>query len=199
MTYHTHIKTPPTVSLVPDTTLDERLAFERLLADLSARFANVPGDRLEIEIEDVLGRILDFLGFDRSTVFEFGDAGSIVVLCSTALNGVQAIPRGALTYHCHGISANFAREESSLLIAFGASSRRFRAQYMRRIGMRSNLSLPLRVGGEVIVYRFGAFREARTWPDLIVRLKLMGEVFAQALARKRADEERWPRWTRSSG
>src|SRR3954468_17577014 len=96
MTDDTHVKTSAKVSLVPETTVDERLAFERLLADLSSRFANVPGNNLEVEIEDALARLLDFLGFDRSTFFEFGDGGSIVVLCSMAVPGVEAIPRGAL-------------------------------------------------------------------------------------------------------
>src|SRR5688572_13377174 len=47
--------------------LTERLAFERLLADLSARFANVPVDRVETGIEEALKQLVDFLGFDRSS------------------------------------------------------------------------------------------------------------------------------------
>ena len=37
---------------------------------------------------------------------------------------------------------------------------------------------------------FGAFREFRAWPDeLVQRLRLVGEIFANALARKRADQD----------
>ena len=37
---------------------------------------------------------------------------------------------------------------------------------------------------------FGAFRETRRWPvDLIARIRLIGEIIAQALARKRSDEK----------
>jgi transcriptional regulator with GAF, ATPase, and Fis domain len=53
------------------------------------------------------------------------------------------------------------------------------------------LSIPLRIGGRIIgAIAFAAFAETRTWPgDLIARLKLVGEVFAQAIARKREQEK----------
>jgi hypothetical protein len=38
----------------PEASLEELLAFERLLAWLSSRFANVSGDELETEIESAL-------------------------------------------------------------------------------------------------------------------------------------------------
>lgn len=43
----------------------ERLAFERLLADLSTTFANVASDRVIDEIEAGLIRLVEFLGFER--------------------------------------------------------------------------------------------------------------------------------------
>ena len=72
-------------------------------------------------------------------------------------------------------------------------------EYHRRVGIRSSLGLPLRVGGRIVgVITFAAFRSTRKWPDdLIARLKVVGEVMAQALMRKRAEtalqtsEERW--------
>jgi formate hydrogenlyase transcriptional activator len=194
MTDETHIKPSPKVSLVPDATVDERLAFERLLTNLFARFANVPGNRLEIEIENSLGRIVDFLGFDRSTLFEFGDGESLVALCSVAVNGVQTVPRGAFDVQ---LSWYISQLRSGKMVLIRSPSElppeaASEAKYMRSIGLRSNLSLPLRVGGKIIgAIGFGAFRETRAWPeDLTVRLKLMGEVFAHALARKRVDQER---------
>ena len=71
--------------------------------------------------------------------------------------------------------------------------------YHRRVGIRSSLGLPLRVGGRIVgVITFASFHSTRKWPDdLIARLKVVGEVMAQALARKRAEtalqasEERW--------
>ena len=39
---------------------DERLAFERLLADLSARLANVVADGVVAEIDGALARLIEF-------------------------------------------------------------------------------------------------------------------------------------------
>src|SRR5437762_13253342 len=63
-----------------------------MLADLSARFANVPADKVELEIRVPQAILLKFLGFDRCTFAEFQDDGSLVVLSSTAVEGVDASP-----------------------------------------------------------------------------------------------------------
>ena len=46
-------------------------AFEVLLADLSSRFANVPNDAVESQIEIALRQLIAFFGFDRSSFAEF--------------------------------------------------------------------------------------------------------------------------------
>ena len=53
--------------------VEELVAFERMLADLSARMANVPADRVEPEIQLAQVILRQFLGFDRSTFAEFQD------------------------------------------------------------------------------------------------------------------------------
>ncbi len=62
--------------------------------------------------------------------------------------------------------------------------------YHRQVGIRSSLGLPLRVGGRIVgIITFAAFRSTRKWPDdLIARLKVFGEVMAQTLTRKRAED-----------
>jgi hypothetical protein len=67
-----------------DASAEELLAFERMLADLSARFTNVPAGQVELEIQVAQTLLRQFLGFDRSTFAEFREDGSLVVLSSTA-------------------------------------------------------------------------------------------------------------------
>src|SRR5882762_4879928 len=74
----------------------ELLAFERMLADLSARFANIPAEQVEHEIQVAQTILRQFLGFDRSTFGEFQEDGSLVVLSSTAVEGVEPTPKGPL-------------------------------------------------------------------------------------------------------
>src|ERR1700704_2330049 len=79
----------------PDSaSVEELLAFERMLADLSARFANIPAERVECEIQIAQTIVRQFLCFDRSTFAEFQDDGSLVVLSSTAAKGVEPTPPG---------------------------------------------------------------------------------------------------------
>jgi transcriptional regulator with GAF, ATPase, and Fis domain len=60
-----------------------------------------------------------------------------------------------------------------------------------RLGIKSSLTLPLLVGGEppVGALAFNSLRGQRDWPDtLVAQLQLVAQVFANALARKRADQ-----------
>jgi len=173
---------------------EELLAFERMLADLSARFANVPVEKVEPEIRVVQAILLKFLGFDRCTFAEFQDDGSLVVLSSTAVEGVEATPPGPLPKQLDWFVARLRTGETFKVQdpvddlppeAVGE------AEYFRRTGMHSHLSIPFRIGGRIIgAMAFAAFRDTRSWPDdLIARLTLVGEVFAHAIARKREQEK----------
>jgi signal transduction histidine kinase len=63
-------------------------------------------------------------------------------------------------------------------------------QYCRQVGLKSHVMIPLRVMDVAVgAIGFGSFRSYRDWPDDVVqRLRLVGEIFTNALARKRADE-----------
>jgi signal transduction histidine kinase len=62
--------------------------------------------------------------------------------------------------------------------------------YCLQVGLKAHLMIPLKVMDNVVgAIGFGSFRGYRDWPDeLIQRLRLVGEIFTNALARKRADE-----------
>ncbi|MBK1720378.1 sigma 54-interacting transcriptional regulator [Thiocystis violacea] len=172
----------------------ERLAFERLLGDLSALFTDLPAGRLIEEIEQALARLLEFLDFDRGSFGEFvGDDGPIEVLCSAARNGVEPLPRAPmppLPWYFKALRAGqiIVLPEIPTDLPCEATAE---TAYCQRVGLKSNLTIPLRVGGRIIgAIGFNAFRRTRSWPqDLVVRLKIVGEVFAQALARSRREAE----------
>ena len=177
-----------------EVSLAERLAFERLLGDLSALFADLPADRVIDEIEGALARLVDFLGFDRCSFGEFAGAeGAFEVLCSVARDGIETIPRGPpppLHWYFGELHAGriVALPDIPADLPQEATAE---AEFCRRTGQRSSLAIPLRVGGRIIgAIAFAAFRRTRAWPeDLVVRLKIVGEVFAQALARSRRESE----------
>jgi formate hydrogenlyase transcriptional activator len=174
--------------------VEELLAFERMLADLSARMANVPADMVEAEIGTAQAALQHFLGFDRSTFAEFQDDGALVVVSSTATEGVEATPLGPLPARLEWFIAKL-RAGETLVVQDPAEDLPpeavGEAEYVQRTGLRSHLSIPLRIGGRVVgAIAFSAFRETRNWPDdLIARVRLVGEVFAHAIARKREHEK----------
>jgi formate hydrogenlyase transcriptional activator len=173
---------------------EELLAFERMLADLSARFANIPVEQVEFEIQLAQTILRQFLEFDRSTFGEFQEDGSLVVLSSTAVEGFEPTPLGQLPAQLTWFLAQLRAGE--IVVTPNAAvdlppEAAAEAEYCRRTGLVSHLAIPLRIGGRVIgAIAFSAFRESRTWPgDLTTRLRLVGEVFAQAVARKREQEK----------
>jgi FixJ family two-component response regulator/signal transduction histidine kinase len=172
----------------------ERLAFERLLADLSARFADVSNGGIIAEIDAALGRLVDFFGYDRCTYSEFVADGTLNVLCSAAVGGLEPLPRGAFGA---GLRWFLGELRAGRIVAMTAVPDQLppeaaaEAEHCRRIGLRSHLSIPLRVAGRVVgILSFAGMRSARDWPEEVVtRLTIIGEVFASAMARARSEEE----------
>ena len=188
-------------SQAADASLAELLTFERLLADLSARFANASGDQVETEIESALRQLLEFLDFDRGAIGRFTTDGRYSIFCSAGTERAEPFPRGPVPSF---LSWYFGQLRADKIVrvrsiddlppeAIGE------IEYYRRSGLRSSLAIPLRVSGHVVgAIAFSAFRSTREWPDeFIARVKVIGEVMAQALARKQAEaalqasEERW--------
>ena len=84
VTEEIYVEKAATPRRAAEASLEELLTFERLLADLSARFANVSSDQIELEIESALTQLLEFLDFDRSNFGEFTADGWANILCSVA-------------------------------------------------------------------------------------------------------------------
>jgi DNA-binding CsgD family transcriptional regulator len=165
-------------------------AFEVLLADLSSRFANIPCDQVESEIEIALRQLIAFLGFDRSSFAEFDAEGRLNVLCSVAVKGVEPFPLGPAPSFMNWYVREARTGKIIVLRSVedlppGATGA---AEYFRQSGLRSHLGIPIRVGGHIIAgIGFASFTKTQAWVDsLITRLKLLGEVFALALLRASA-------------
>jgi len=184
-----------------DPSIEEHLEFERLLFELSVRFANIPTDRVVAEIETGLMQLVKFLGFDRSIFWEFPDEEQQNFLCTVAIEGVEPPRRGPVPSEL----AWFAKElRAGRTVVIRAdqdlpAEAMTAAEYNRRAGIRSVLVIPLPVDARVVAaIGFGAFRFTRQWPpEFVARVTVIGEVMAQALVRKRseaalrASEARW--------
>ena len=170
--------------------LEERLRFETLLAELSARLIHVEAGGIDAALESGLGRVITVLGMDRGTLDECIDDGrGLRVSCAgpgvaarPSILAAEAFPWTAATLRRGGV----VRFRRSTDLPEQAATDRVSHD---RAGTRSHLSIPLRAGGPVLgVLSFDSVARPHPWPDeLVGRLLLLSEAFAGALERKRME------------
>src|SRR5262245_8722575 len=169
-----------------------RLRFEELLVRLSSTFVHLPSHEVETAFETSLRQLGQFLGLDRVTLYRISrDAEEFVVAYSWSGPGVGSLPSVIVSQDFPWISSQIFREQPVAcsrpeeLPLEGVRD----AETLRRRGVRSNLAIPMVAGGRVIgALAFVTLTVERAWPDeLVQRLRLVGEVFANALAQKEAD------------
>ena len=168
------------------------MKFETLLAELSSRFVNVPAGEIDSEIEDAQRRICESLDLDLLAVWQLSNEAPVVLTAThyyTVQQGPQ--PPGLLRQEDFPwfvkqlMAGRFVAISS--LEEMPAEAARDR-EVCRQLGIKSNLSLPLSVGGEPLIGVLGlnTTRAERDWPDALVKqLQLIAQIFANALARKR--------------
>ena len=177
--------------------LKERLKFETLLADISSRFVNVPAQEVDSEIIDSERRICELLDLDVAAFWQWSDEGQGFFTLThyysaregqqltEQSNSLELFPWFQQQMRAGHIVAISSLEE---LPAEAANDR----EVCRQLGIKSNLSLPLSVGGEPALGVLGlnTSRSERDWPDeLVKRMQLVGQIFANAIARKRSNQQ----------
>jgi PAS domain S-box-containing protein len=172
--------------------LEERLRFEQLLSDLSARFLNIPPDRVDSEIEDGLRQILEFFQVDRCGLVRTLPGRSAYQITHAAYSeDVPPIPAGVEL----PISINpWAYEKLILKREVVAFSRlddlppeaNVDKQTWAEWGIRSNVNIPILIGEPVDhIISINSVKRECVWPEEIIpRLRLLGEIFVNALDRK---------------
>jgi signal transduction histidine kinase len=172
----------------------ERLRFETLLADLSATFVRLPPAQVDSQVEGALRRLVEFLEVGRGSLAEvLADRKQLVLTHSYHVPGVPLMPRTILEEQLPWYARTIFRGEvlrfSRLPDELPPEAVHER-EYCTRVGMKSHVMIPLKVMGAVVgAVGFASFRGTRAWPDdLVQRLRLVGEIFTNALARKQADE-----------
>lgn len=171
----------------------ERLKFEALLSDLSATFINVHVSEVDGKIEQGLQRIVDFLGFDRSTVWKVSPDGRLLSTHSFAKPGIKPPPDviSNLVPVWESLVHQGEIFEISDVDELPESQWREKEYCKEQGGIRSMMFIPASVGGVVVGFiTFVSYRIKRAWPEeLINRLRLLWDVFTNALERKSADQK----------
>jgi signal transduction histidine kinase len=169
--------------------VEERLRFETFLANLSATFVNVPASQVDSQIESGLRQIVEFLDLDRSGLGEMSAEG-LVITHSYQMPGIPPSPRVVLEAQFPFYAMKVHQGDVFRLPDDLPPEATREREFATRTGLKSNLTIPLKVTGSVVGgIGFASFRSHRDWPDeLVQRLRLVGDIFTNALARKRTDE-----------
>ncbi len=172
------------------------LEFETLISDLSSRFINLPPGEVDREIQDAQRRVCACLGIDLSVTWQWsaeGPSDLAVTHLYRPLGGPPVPERpNAREYSPWGLDEVLAGRTISLADVEQAPVEAARdLETWRHFGVQAVLTFPMSTGGGPVLgaLNFSSMRGPRNWPDpLVKRLRLVAQVFANALARKRADE-----------
>ena len=172
--------------------LNERLVFETLLSELSAAFVNLPSDRIDVAIEAGLARLGETLGIDRAILVEVARGENSVRSTHSWAN--PSVKKPPATLRGYGLFWFLERIHHGETVAFSTveelpDEATHEREYCRQEGVQSLLLIPLAVGGDVVgALSFATVQHARRWSDeMVQRLHLVGEIFANALVRQRAE------------
>jgi signal transduction histidine kinase len=168
--------------------------FEKLLLELSVSFVNIRTNEIDSLIESGLRRLGEALEIDRSSFAEFELLGrEMFVTHSYVAAGVPELPREIVDvqfpWYARQIRLGLPVRTERIPDDLPEEAVRERAHCVA-VGMKSNLAIPLRIDDKFgCVLTFATFHDYFVWSDdLVDRLWLIGEVFANAIARRRQDE-----------
>ena len=179
-----------------DAALDQGERVETLLIELSARFISLAPEHVDREIQDAQRRICDYLGFDRSSLFQqpVGDPAAFLLTHVYQRPDMPPPPRGnSMLEPCsRGWWSSCSRAKRSLSRNSTIFPRKPRATRNRSGDTARTPWWWFRCrseGGMLGALTFASARERGDWPETLVkRLQLVAEVFANAIARARSDQ-----------
>jgi signal transduction histidine kinase/ABC-type uncharacterized transport system substrate-binding protein len=172
-------------------TLAERLQFETLLSDLSAALASCSIEEIDREIENGLRRIVEDLDTDRASLWWLDEGGTGSRLIHTWTRA--GVPPIAPADNESQFPWIYGQVRQGHVVRWPLPEGAFDEapidrQNLALVLTRSTALAPLFEEGVVMgALSVGTVREVRHWPDeLVPRLRLLADIFANALGRQQA-------------
>ena len=176
---------------------EEQLRFESGLANISCRFINLQLDEMDRETDRVLGEITALMQADRSFIFELDESGTkhqVTHLWGHTSGPDDPVVVGvAVQEGFPWVGAKMLRREEIIVNDIEAlpSDADREKRYCRSCGIQSFLMVPM-YSGDLNVGLIGidCIQQQRDWSERDIRqFRLLGEVLANALIRKRKDRD----------
>jgi len=177
--------------------LAERSAFEKLVTAISTNFINLPSDRIDSEISTALQSIGEFADVERCCVYLYSPENQAMSMthewCSPMVtprfHSQQDLP---LKKHRWQVERLKSRETIYITdLEELPSDAEALQQDLAAWGVRSFIQVPIASAGKAFGFLgLESHREGKSWPvDIVVLLRIVGDIFANALERKRVEEQ----------
>ena len=178
------------------TALSHQLQLEKLVADISTRFINIPISQLESEIGKSIARIGAFTGVDRSYVFRIEDTGELMhnthEWCAAGIESyierLQNQPVAEFAYAMQWLKQGevfYVPDVAKL----PPEAERERMEFEHE-GIKTLVNVPIMTRQKMIGFLgFDKVHARKSWSEDDIRLlKLIGEIIANTLDRKAIEE-----------
>jgi PAS domain S-box-containing protein len=172
-------------------TLRRRVEFETFLFDLSRTFIGLPEEKVDVNMEQGLARVGEFLRMDRVTLLELSpNRDEMIVAYSWTASGRPDLPSRISVRSQPWWVGQVLRGEVSLAAHVDdlPEEAATEKEYLRQRGVASAASIPLRVGGEIVgAISFVTTHRHESWTtELVNRLRAIGDILWNALKRRQA-------------
>ena len=179
-----------------DAVIGERLRFEQMISDLSARFINVPAERLDGEIENALKKVLEFFEVDRCGLLHTLPGRDSWKITHVAYSENAApVPIGtALPRSIHPWAYDRLTVQGEVVAYERVENMPDEAHVDKRTwidwGIRSNLTIPILTKAALVhIISINSVHKERAWPEAYIpRLQLLGEILVNALERRDTEQ-----------
>jgi len=174
---------------------ERRLEFEAFLADVSARFVGLSPDRVDDEIRNALKEVMEFFGLDRCNLIRVvPEEGEFRVTHNADVSGISPYTVGdpravSLVPWVHKKISGLHEVVSFASLEELPADAAIDKPHFERVGVRSGTYIPVAVVGSS-VYTLGtsSASDNRNCPETFIpRLRLLGELFVNAIERSKAE------------
>jgi PAS domain S-box-containing protein len=184
-----------TARKLSDSARDRRLEFEQLIAEISATFVNIPAGDVDMRINNGLRQVGEFIDVDEIFVMQFQHekekSGLTHGWFKSGVVRDLEFEASEFTHIFPWVGTRILDNQLTVFERVGelpadAVNER---EVLDKIGLQSAVVIPLSAGGKIM----GAFfvqtlYRSREWhEELINRLRLISDIFANALARRNAE------------
>ena len=172
----------------------ERIQFETLITDVSARLIKAPTSEVDVEIENSLTLVRNFFQVDRCVLcgvranrkFVWVTHGSYAEGLEPVSGDINLSDLFPWSYERLVIQGRHINVSSIEELPPDAETER---KSWSAMGIRSALTVPLSLAGYVsFIFLLNAVHMERSWPtEYIPRLQLLGEILVNSLERRNVD------------